>query len=157
VAVAENGVIGSDNELPWHLPGDLRYFRRVTMGKPVIMGRRTFDSIGRPLQGRTNIVISRNRNLRVEGVRVAASLDQALALAEGSREVLVIGGAGIYAAAIPRADRLYVTEVHAAFEGDTLLPAVAWRDWREVRRERHAAAAEDSCDYSFVVYERRPA
>lgn len=155
VAVADNGVIGRDNALPWHLPEDLRYFKRVTLGKPIVMGRRTFESIGRTLPGRTNIVISRDPGFAAVGIEVAASLDAALQLASGAAEVVVIGGAEIYRLAIPRADRLYVTEVHTEPAGDALLPPVAWEDWVESRREDHRAAGANPCDYSFVVYERR--
>lgn len=159
VAVADNGVIGRNNALPWRLPEDLRYFKRVTMGKPIVMGRKTFESIGRPLPGRTNIVISRDPGFAAAGVEVAASLDAALQLAAAAGggddiEVVVIGGAEIYRLAIPRADRLYVTEVHAEPDGDALLPPVAWEHWVELRREDHAGAGENQCDYSFVVYER---
>ena len=160
VAAAENDVIGRDNKLPWHLPEDLGYFKRVTMGKPIVMGRKTFESIGRPLPGRTNIVISRNPEFEAAGVLVVASLDEALGLAAevageaGARALVATGGAEIYRLAIPRADRLYVTEVHADIEGDARLPDVAWAEWEETRRDRHAAA-ENSHDFSFVVYDRR--
>lgn len=160
VAAADNGVIGRNNALPWHLPEDLRYFRRVTMGKPVVMGRRTFESIGRPLPGRTNIVITRNREFSAAGVRVVSSLDEALELAadiamiDGVDELVVIGGAEIYRAAIPRADRLYVTEVHAQVEGDAHLPAIDWSRWQERERERHQADGANPYNYSFVTYER---
>ena len=161
VAAAENGVIGRDNALPWHLPEDLRYFKRVTMGKPLVMGRRTFESIGRPLPGRTNIVISRNPHFRAAGVKVVPSLDDALqlardiALAEDVGELLVIGGAQIYAEVIPRADRLYLTRVHAIVEGDAFLPPINWHEWSESSRERHRGSGENPHDYSFLVYERR--
>jgi dihydrofolate reductase len=161
VAAARNGVIGRGNTLPWHLPGDLKYFKRITMGKPVVMGRRTFESIGRPLPGRTNVVISRNPRFAAQGVQVAASLDQALELAaeiarsDGVDELVVIGGEQIYREALPRAQRLYLTEVHADIEGDTVLPPVRWEEWREVSRELHAAGGADAYDYSFVVFERR--
>lgn len=160
VAAAENGVIGRNNALPWHLPEDLRYFKRVTMGKPIVMGRKTYESIGRPLPGRTNIVITRQADYLVEGIRVVASLDEALALAsdialiDGSDELMVIGGAEIYTAAIPRANRLYLTEVHAQIEGNAYLPEIDWSQWREVRRERWAAGDANPYDYSFVIYER---
>ena len=160
VAAAENGVIGRNNGLPWHLPEDLRYFKRVTMGKPIVMGRKTFESIGRPLPGRSNIVISRNAEFSASGVQVVASLDEALALADkiahmdGAAEVVVIGGAEIYQLAMPLADRLYITEVHASVEGDAMLPPIHWPDWREISRELHAASAGNPFDYSFVVYER---
>ena len=119
VAAARNGVIGRNNALPWHLPEDLRYFKRVTMGKPIVMGRKTWESIGRPLPGRTNIVITRRPDYAAEGARVVGSLEEALSLAEdialidGSNELLVIGGAEIYKAALPLASRLYLTEVQA--------------------------------------------
>jgi dihydrofolate reductase len=160
VAVAENGVIGRHNALPWRLPEDLRYFKRVTMGKPIVMGRKTFESIGRPLPGRTNIVITRNPGFAAEGVEVVSSLQQALELAgdiariDGSRELVVIGGAEIYAAALPQAHRLYITEVHASVEGDAFLPELDWSSWREVSRARHAAVEPNPFAYSFVVYER---
>ena len=162
VAAADNGVIGRDNALPWHISEDLKYFKRVTLGKPVIMGRKTFDSIGRPLPGRANIVISRDPAFTAEGVHPVLSLDEAVTLAEdialidGVDEALVIGGAQIYAAAIPRADRLYLTRVHAAVEGDVLLPDIDWSGWREQSREFHAAEAPNPYDYSFLVFERQP-
>lgn len=160
VAVADNGVIGRDNSLPWHLPEDLRYFKRVTMGKPIVMGRKTFESIGQALPGRTNIVISRNRQFAPAGALLAASLEEALALAgqladeQGVEEAVVIGGAQIYALALPRADRLYVTRVHAAPEGDTLLPPVDWAHWTETSCERNPASNGKPYDFSFVVYDR---
>ena len=161
VAAAENGVIGRNNALPWRLAEDLRYFKRVTMGKPIVMGRKTFESIGRPLPGRTNIVITRREAYQAEGVRVVSGLDEALQLAEdialidGVEELMVIGGAEIYAAALPRAQRLYLTEVHANVEGDAVLPPVDWSEWQEVSRERHAAVPPNPYDYSFVLFERR--
>lgn len=160
VAVADNGVIGRNNALPWRIPADLQYFKRTTLGKPVIMGRKTFESIGRPLPGRANIVITRDAGYAADGVRVVGSLQDALALAgdialiDGVDEAVVIGGAEIYRLAVPVADRLYVTEVHAEVEGDALMPAVDWTQWREVSRERCAAEDPNPYDYSFVVYER---
>ena len=130
------------------------------MGKPVVMGRKTFESIGRPLPGRTNIVISRKPGYSVQGIESVGSLDEALALAErtaladGAEEAVVIGGAQIYALALGRADRLYITRVHAAVEGDALLPPVDWKQWRETSRERHAAHGNNPLDYSFIIYER---
>ncbi len=160
VAAADNGVIGRNNGLPWNLPEDLRYFKRVTMGKPIVMGRRTFESIGRPLPGRSNIVISRNVDFMSPGVQVVTSLDEALALADniakidGTSEIVVIGGAEVYRLAMAVADRLYITEVHANVEGDVMLPPVHWPDWRELSREYHAVSADNPFDYSFVVYDR---
>ena len=160
VAAARNGVIGRNNALPWHLPEDLRYFKRVTMGKPIVMGRKTWESIGRPLPGRTNIVITRRPDYAAEGARVVSSLEEALSLAEdialidGTDELLVIGGAEIYKAALPLASRLYLTEVQADVPGDAYLPAVDWVQWREVSRESFAASETNPYDYSFVVYER---
>ena len=161
VAVAENGVVGRSNALPWYLPADLMYFKKVTMGKPILMGRKTFESIGRPLPGRSNIVLSRDRGYAAEGVKVVASLQQALGLAsdiaiiDGRDELVVIGGAAIYALAIPIADRLYITEVHAEVDGDVHLPAVDWSQWREVSRQRNTAVEPNPYDFSFVVYYRR--
>ena len=160
VAVADNGVIGRNNSLPWHLPEDLRYFKRVTLGKPVVMGRKTFESIGRPLPGRANIVITRSHGWSVDGASVVNSLDEALRLAadiaalDGTDELMVIGGAEIYTNAIPLAQRLYLTQVHADVEGDARLPEIDWSRWREVSRERFAASEDNPYDYSFVVFER---
>jgi len=161
VAVAENGVVGVNNALPWYLPDDLKYFKQTTMGKPVVMGRKTYESIGKPLPGRTNIVVTHNQDYQAEGVKVVGSLSEALELAadiaviDGKDELMVIGGAAVYAAAIPMADRLYVTEVHAEVDGDAYLPAVEWSEWRELTREKHVAVAPNSYDFSFVVYQRR--
>lgn len=161
VAVAENGVVGVDNTLPWRLPEDLKYFKKVTMGKPIVMGRKTYESIGRPLPGRPNIVISRNPGFRAPGVRVVGSIDSALELAnelaqgDGQNELMVIGGAAIYALAIPMADRLYLTEVHAEYSGDAFFPAVDLEQWLEISREHHLSQNADSPAFSFLVYERR--
>lgn len=160
-AVAENGVIGRDNQLPWKLPEDLQYFKRTTLGKAIMMGRKTYDSIGRPLPGRTNIVVSRQRGLALAGVRVVAdvgaglALAQALTAADNSAELMVIGGAEIYALCMPLAQRLYLTEVAAAVAGDAWFPDWDRDQWRESSRERHSAAGANPYDYSFVIYERR--
>lgn len=163
-ALAENRVIGRDNALPWRLPNDLKYFRAVTIGKPVIMGRKTWESLGRPLPGRTNIVITRQSGYvpagSNESVRVVASLQEALALADsvaqrdGVDESVVIGGAEIYSQALPLCHRLYLTEVHAVVDGDAYFPVVDFSQWQETKRERHAASGGNPFDYSFVVYER---
>jgi dihydrofolate reductase len=161
VAMAENGVIGRDNALPWRLSGDLRRFKALTMGKPLIMGRKTWQSIGRPLPGRTNIVLTRDKGLDADGVLIAHDAAGALMLAEdaakrnGAAEIMVIGGAGIYRLFLPRASRLYLTELHAAVSGDTTFPAIEPDDWAEISRERHDAGPGETGDYSFVVLDRR--
>jgi dihydrofolate reductase len=154
VAVAKNGVIGRTNQLPWHLPADLRYFKRVTMGKPVVMGRKTYDSIGKPLPGRPNIVVTRDAAWIAEGVSVAHSMPEALALANkmaDGGEVMLIGGAESFAEAVDYADRLYFTEVHRDYEGDVTFPHPDPAVWREISREDH----DGDPAYSFVVLERR--
>lgn len=165
VAMAENQTIGINNTLPWHLPHDLKYFKQVTMAKPIIMGRKTYESIGRPLPGRTNIVITRQTDYQADGILVVNSLQQALDKAEdvgfihGHEEVMIIGGAEIYQQALLQADCLYITHVHANIEGDAFFPEVDWNDWQEFKREDHAAdpageAQKNPYDYSFVVYDR---
>lgn len=154
-AVAANGVIGSDNALPWRLPEDLKRFKALTLGHPVIMGRRTFESIGRPLPGRRNIVVTRNADWRAEGCETAASLEAALAAAGAAgEEVFVIGGAQLYAAALPLARRLYLTEIRHAFEGDARFPTLDRGAWQEMAREHHRST--DGLEYDFVIYERSP-
>lgn len=160
-AIAENGCIGVDNKLPWYLPEDLKYFKAVTSGKPIIMGRTTFDSLGRPLPNRTNIVITRNAGLTApEGVRVVHSLDEAIAVAEavahinGNDEIVVIGGAQIYGQALSRAHRLYLTEVKKDVAGDAFFPDWDKAAWQEVARQNHHYEPA-ALDYSFVVYEPR--
>lgn len=160
VAVAKNGVIGKDNKLPWRLPGDLKHFRELTWGKPIIMGRKTFQSLGRPLPGRDNIVISRSRRWDAGGVTVVPTVDSAieigkrLAAAKGVDEVMIIGGAQIYALALPQADRVYMTEIAAAPDGDTFFPTLEPATWREIERVAHPAAGEFPA-HAFVVYDRR--
>lgn len=158
VAVAENGVIGRDGGLPWHIPADLREFKRVTMGKPIVMGRRTYESIGRPLPGRANIVVSRDPGFDPPGVTVVRSVAAALEIARvaaqtaGADEICIIGGAAIFAEALPMADILRLTEVHAAPEGDVRMPAFSRRSWHETARQDHPGDPA----YSFVTLERRP-
>jgi dihydrofolate reductase len=153
-AVAENGVIGRNNDLPWRLPADLRRFRRLTLGHPVLLGRRNYESIGRPLPGRTNIVLTRRAGYAAPGCTVVHSLDEALAAAAGADEVFVAGGAEIYAQALERAQRFYLTRVHAEVPGDTRFPEVDWSRWRETARERHEPDAEHAYAYSFITLER---
>lgn len=154
-AVARNGVIGRGGQLPWRISADLQFFKTTTMGKPMIMGRRTFESIGKALPGRTNIVVTRNSEFAADDVEVAGDLDQALASAAavGAEEVLVIGGGEIYAAALPRADRLYLTEVHIDAEGDVSFPVFDRTLWREASRDDHPADG-DTPAFSFVTLER---
>lgn len=150
VAMSENRTIGRDGDLPWRLPDDLKRFKRLTMGHAIIMGRKTFDSIGRPLPGRTNIVLSRDPAYRADGVDVVDSLDAALSLAaerEGADEAFIIGGAALFDLGLPRADRIYLTAVHANVDGDVFFPAVDFFDWRLVEYLRHAR--DDKHDYSF--------
>ena len=153
-ARAANGVIGKDGTLPWHLPEDLAHFRALTRGHPVIMGRRTWDSLPprfRPLPGRTNIVVTRQQNWSETGAQPAVSLDHALSFCEQLPEAWVIGGAQLYALALPRADRIEVTEIAQDFEGDAWAPVLG-AEWREVSRAPHAAA--DGMRFDFVRYER---
>ncbi|RME41414.1 MAG: type 3 dihydrofolate reductase [Deltaproteobacteria bacterium] len=147
----ESGLIGRGNRLPWRLPADLAWFRRQTMGKPVLMGRRTFESIGRPLPGRENLVLS-TRLAALPGCTIVPSLGEARRIA-GSRELMVIGGAQVYRLALPHARRLYLTEVHARFDGDVFFPDWDRSRWREVFREDHEADADNPWPYSFVILE----
>ena len=159
-AMARNGVIGRNNALPWHLSEDLKYFKRVTMGSPIIMGRKTWESIGRPLPGRTNIVVTRQPDYQAEGVRVVDSLPAAIALAEkvafidGSEEAFVIGGAGLYREAMPLADRFHLTRVHAEVPGDTRLEGFDESAWREVWRADFEHDESNPHDYSICLLER---
>jgi dihydrofolate reductase len=152
VARADNGVIGRDGGLPWHLPADLKHFKALTLGKPVVMGRRTFVAIGRPLPGRHNIVLTRG-DWTAAGVTVVPDLAAALAAAGDVPEAMIIGGAGVYAAALPRAHRVHLTEVHAAPAGDTRLPPFDPALWAETARDDHAGDG-DAPGYSFVTLER---
>jgi dihydrofolate reductase len=161
VAVADNGVIGSRGTIPWRLKTDQQRFKMMTMGKPVVMGRKTFISLRRPLPGRTNIVVTRDANFRSPGAVVTTSFADARAIATGDAlrrfapEIAVIGGAEIYAQWMDRADRLEITEVHARPEGDTFLAAIDAADWEEVARVRNSAGSDDSADFSYVTYRRR--
>jgi dihydrofolate reductase len=157
-AVARNGVIGRDNALPWRLPEDLAHLRRVTLGAPVIMGRRTWDSLParfRPLPGRRNIVVTRDARWRAEGAEGAPSLDAALALLDAAPLAFVAGGAELYALALPRADELLLTEIERDFDGDARFPEWQRADFVETARERHHAGPPNDFDYAFVRYERR--
>jgi dihydrofolate reductase len=153
-------VIGRDNALPWRLSSDLKRFKALTMDKPVVMGRKTYASIGKPLPGRTNIVVTRDPKFRPDGVVVAASVDTALAAARedarrrGAREIMVIGGTEIFAQTMPLADRLEITHVHARPAGDTFFPPIDSKLWREVARRDHPVGPQDEAGVSFVTYER---
>lgn len=161
VALSENHVIGRNNKLPWYLPNDLKYFKQVTMGLPIVMGRKTFESIGKPLPGRTNIVVTRNNDWSADGVRVAHSLEEAFELAEsiaeidGREELMIIGGDQIYQSALPLVDRMYLTEVHAHVDGDAYFPKFEPAEWCEIGREDFEAVEPNPYDYSFVVYDRK--
>ena len=155
VAMAEQRVIGRGNTMPWHLPADLRHFKAVTMGKPVVMGRRTFESIGRPLPGRRNLVISRNPEWQAAGVDVAPSLEAALAMLADYEEVMIIGGGQLYAEALPRADRLYLTHIELAVEGDTFFPDYQRHQWQQIEQSSHPADDKNPHAYRFETLQRQ--
>jgi dihydrofolate reductase len=160
-AIGDNLVIGRDGQLPWHLKSDLQHFRKVTLNRPVIMGRKTHDSIGKVLDGRTNIVLSRDFRLVAPGAVLATSLDASLSFARadaakrGVDEIMVIGGSDIFAATMPMADRLEITHVHASPDGDAMFPPIDDEIWQEASREEHFAGPDDDADFSFATYIRR--
>ena len=153
-ALAANRVIGRNNALPWRLPADLKRFKALTTGHPVVMGRKTYESIGKPLPGRRNLVISRNRDYIAPGCEVFHGLEAAIAACSGAEEVFIIGGAELYREALPRAHRLEFTEIQAEFEGDAVFPEYSSGEWRETAREIHSGEAGIAFRYDFVRYER---
>jgi dihydrofolate reductase len=155
VAATENDVIGRDNGMPWHLPDDLKYFKARTMGKPMLMGRKTFESIGKPLPGRTSLVLTRDAAWRADGVVVVRSLDEALAWARDVPELCAIGGAEIFRLVLPLARRLFLTRIHASLPGDTFFPKLDASEWREVERTEHAADERHAYAMSFITLNRR--
>ena len=160
-AIGENGVIGSNGQLPWRLKSDLQHFKRVTSGRPVVMGRKTFESIGRPLPNRTNIVLTRDLQFAAPGTTLATSLDAALAIARddarrrGILEIMIIGGGDVFDATMAMADRLEITHVHASPDGDVLFPAIDPAVWRETARQHYDAGHSDDASYDTVTYKPR--
>jgi dihydrofolate reductase len=152
VAMARNRVIGIDNKLPWHIPGELKYFKDLTMGHHIIMGRKTYESIGRPLPGRTTIIVSRDADYVQEGCLVAHSLQEAVRLSDGDEQVFFVGGSSLYEQALPLADRLYITEIQADYAGDAHFPEFDRTVWREESREHRVA--ENGLAFDYVVYDR---
>ncbi|PSB92093.1 dihydrofolate reductase [Candidatus Pandoraea novymonadis] len=155
VARAINGVIGRDNKLPWYLPKDLTHFKRLTMGKPIVMGRKTYDSIGHALPGRRNIIVTRNPSLSIDGCDVVNSLGEAKHLCIGAKEMFIIGGAQLYAEAMPYADKLMITEISKVFEGNAYFTEPNLTVWQETTREIHHAPSPNNFDFAYVTYERR--
>jgi dihydrofolate reductase len=153
-AMSVNRVIGKNNQLPWHLPADLQHFKKITFGKPVLMGRKTFESIGRPLPGRQNIVITRNSEWTAPGCHVVNSVEAALLAAGECDEVFVIGGAMLYQQMLPQIQRLYLTVVEEDFEGDAFFPELNWDEWREVECERHVKDEKNQFAYRFLRLEK---
>lgn len=162
-AMSKSQVIGNEGDLPWHLSADLKYFKKVTLGKPIIMGRKTYESIGRILPGRQNIVVTRNSNYHINAnvpenasLNIVHNLSAALEIVGGSpHEIMLIGGSTLFNEALPRTDVLYLTYIHAEFPGDTFFPEIEQSQWNEVWREDHRADEKNSCDYSFVKLERK--
>lgn len=159
-AVAENRVIGKGNDLPWRLPRDFRYFKQMTLGKPCLMARRTFESLDGSLKGRTNIVLTGNESYQADDATVVHSIEDGLRVAEkhleGGDEIMILGGATLYEAILPKTDRIYLTEVHESFEGDTYFPEINRDDWTEVSREDHDPDDRNPYPFSFVVLDRKP-
>lgn len=154
-AMAENGVIGKDNDMPWHLPLDFAYFKEQTLGKRMLMGRKTWESLGgKPLKGRTSIVITRDTGFQAEGAQVIHTLEEALAEGRKDDELMIIGGAEIYGMMLPYADKLLVTRIHEDFEGETKFPEVPWEEWKEVSSVQGIRNEQNPYDYRFYVYER---
>ena len=157
VAIAQDRVIGSNGSIPWHLPADFAYFKKTTMGCPIIMGRKTYDSIGRPLPGRRNIVLTRSTDLAIEGCDVVSSLDEALALVSDEKEVFIIGGQHLYELALPIVHRLYVTHVQATLQGDTFFPNYSSYSWERAYLNEFSADDKNLYPYSFELLEKVPA
>jgi len=155
VAISENNAIGKDNQLLWHLPADLKHFKNITTGHTIIMGRKTYDSIGKPLPNRRNIIITRQTGLQLEGVEVVNSLEEALALCENEAEIFVIGGAEIYRHAISICHRIYLTRVHQEFEADAFFPELDNETWKEVEKVDHLPDEKNKFAYTFSTLERR--
>jgi dihydrofolate reductase len=157
VAIAEHNVIGKDNQLIWHLPADLRHFKQKTMGHPMIMGRKTFESIGKPLPGRTTIIVTRQEDYQAEGCIVVNSLEEAIAKGKelDSDQVSIVGGAEIYKQVLPYVDTLYLTEVHHAFDGDTFFPELKQEEWQEVSSESHQPDEKNKYTYTFKELRRK--
>ncbi|MET0067520.1 MAG: dihydrofolate reductase [Candidatus Thiodiazotropha sp.] len=154
-AMARNGVIGRDNRLPWHLPVDLQHFKALTLGKPMVMGRRTWESLPGLLPGRRHVVVSRNPDFQAEGADRVSSLDEAMRLLQGTPEIMIVGGAQLYTAILPNADRLYLTRVEAELNGDAVFPEIDWNQWQETSRESRPADEKNPYDCTFLTYERR--
>ncbi|MFS8652386.1 MAG: dihydrofolate reductase [Caldibacillus sp.] len=159
VAMDENGVIGKDNRLPWHLPRDLQHFKRVTMGKPIVMGRKTFESIGRPLPGRENIVLTRNRNWHADGCKIFHSKAELMAYLQGKgdKEICVIGGTEIFRMFLDEVDKLYVTRIHHSFKGDAYFPELDWSQFKIVSQEKVEKDEQNPYDHEYIVYIRNVA
>ena len=155
VAMDENRLIGKDNKLPWHLPADLAYFKKITTGKSIVMGRKTYDSIGRPLPNRRNIVISRNSKTLITGCEVLSSIDDVLSITEDEDEVMIIGGASLCEQLLPQVSRLYITKIEGKFDGDIYFPEYDESDWRQVSCESHLADDSNQHAYHFLVLERQ--
>ncbi|NDK55892.1 dihydrofolate reductase [Pontibacter fetidus] len=156
VAVAENNVIGKDNQLIWHLPADLRFFKNLTMGHPIIMGRKTYESIGKPLPGRTTVIITRQQDFEAPGCIVVNSIDEAITEAQTiDQDVYIIGGAEIYKQALARTDTIYLTRVHYRFEGDTFFPEIKENDWEVIYEEKHEPDEKNKYSYSFITLKRK--
>lgn len=154
-AMAQNRTIGINNTLPWRLPGELKYFKSVTMGHHILMGRKTYESIGKPLPGRTTVIITRNQDYRAPGCIIANTLEAAISVCAADDEIFFIGGAELYSQALHVADRLYLTEIQKDFEGDAHFPAFDYNQWLEIKREKHKVDEADSLEYHFVVYDRK--
>ena len=154
VAMDDNRLIGSKNQLPWHLPADLAYFKKLTTGKSILMGRKTYDSIGRPLPNRRNIVITRNSNISIPGCEVVSSIDHALELTKDDLEVMVIGGASLCEQLLPKINRLYITKIDGVFEGDVFFPKYDDFNWLEVSCESHPKDSSNAYSYKFIVLDR---
>jgi dihydrofolate reductase len=154
VATDKQGLIGKDNDLPWKLSADLQYFRRITMGKPLIMGRNTHESIGRALPGRQNIIVTKNKAYQAEACTVVNSISDALLACDQVEEVMIMGGASLYEQFLPSVDKIYLTQVHASLEGDTWFPQWQKNEWTELSRQDHFADDKNDYNYSFIVYEK---
>lgn len=154
VAKSKNHVIGKNNQLPWHLPADLQHFKKITMGKPILMGRKTAESIGKPLPGRRNIVITRNKRHKMQGFEIYHSIETALQALETETEIMIIGGANLYAQLLSRADDIYLTIIDAEFEGDTFFPAVDFSQWKLISDEKYLPDEKNKYGYCFLHYEK---